>query len=550
MMPMDVMAFAGKLSLGNVVAGGTALALLYYVTTAVYCLYFHPLAKFPGPKWPAFSRLPMFKATVAGNIWQYYDKLHAEYGPIVRIAPDELTTTSSAAWKDIYTTQPFLEKDPYSQTPPINNANSLFTANGEEHSRLRRTFISAFSDKALRDQSALIQSYAHSLVLRLRREIPKSSNGEVDMAKFYGYATLDIVADLTFGESFYGLEADNEHSWILGFFLGAKFGTVRNSLSRYYPIDRIFGWLFLRLTAKNRARSWQIATAKIHRRLDMGDLGAERSDFITPVVGKVDTGKKVSITMRQLTTNSLAIVIAGCQLSTVAMATCTYLLCRYPDTLEELTHEIRSTFKSDAEITVASTQKLTYLTAVVKEALRIHHPTPVNMPRVVLPGGQVVDGHWIPGGTVIGVNLQTVHNSPRNWVEPDVFHPERFLPESDHRHNPRFLKDDKAAFQPFAIGPRNCMGGKYVTVPLHDCSQVFDHPILIVARNPNAHADVYCHSSRVFLAEAHLIISKMVYNFDMALADPNDVDWMDQKAYLFFEPKKLMVKLVERTTEA
>ncbi|KAL8933261.1 MAG: hypothetical protein Q9211_005877, partial [Gyalolechia sp. 1 TL-2023] len=167
----------------------------------------------------------MFKATVAGNIWQYYEKLHAEYGPIVRIAPDELTTTSSAAWKDIYTSQPFLEKDPYSQTPPINNANSLFTANGEEHSRLRRTFISAFSDKALREQSALIQSYAQSLILRLRREIPKSSKSEVDIAKFYGYATLDIVADLTFGESFYGLEADNEHSWILGFFLGAKFGT-------------------------------------------------------------------------------------------------------------------------------------------------------------------------------------------------------------------------------------------------------------------------------------------------------------------------------------
>ncbi|KAL8941468.1 MAG: hypothetical protein Q9211_001811 [Gyalolechia sp. 1 TL-2023] len=276
----------------------------------------------------------------------------------------------------------------------------------------------------------------------------------------------------------------------------------------------------------------------------MGDLGVERSDFITPVVGKVDTGEKVSITMRQLTTNSLAIVIAGCQLSTVAMATCTYLLCRYPDTLKELTHEIRSTFKSDAEITVASTQKLTYLTAVVKEALRIHHPTPVNMPRVVLPQGQVVDGHWIPGGTVIGVNLQTVHNSPRNWVEPDVFHPERFLPESDHRHNPRFFKDDKAAFQPFAIGPRNCIGGKTAAKSLIP-------PSLPSQEVPsNAHADGYGHTSRVFLAEAHLIISKMVYNFDMALADVNDVDWMNQKAYLFFEPKRLMVKLTERTTEA
>ncbi|KAL8662407.1 MAG: hypothetical protein Q9202_004728 [Teloschistes flavicans] len=472
---------------------------------------FSLLAVLVSPTIGKFSRLPIFKATIKGNIWQYYESLHAEYGPLVRVAPDELTTTNSAAVKDIYTTQPFLEKDPYSQTPPLNKANSLFTANGEEHSRLRRTFINAFSDKALRDQSPLIQSYAHAFILRLRRELAKSSRGEVDLDKFYGYATLDIIADLTFGESFYGLEGDNEHSWILGFFLGAKFGTVRNSLSRYYPIDRIFGWFFLTLTAKKRAQSWEVATAKIRRRLEMGNLGIERSDFITPVVGKVDTGAKLSISMKELTTNGLALVIAGCQLSTVALTTCTYLLCRYPHTLKELTREVRTTFQSDADITVGSTQNLPYLTAAIKEALRIHHPTPVNMPRVTLPGGQMVDGHWIPGGTVIGVNLQNIQDSPRNWVDPRGFHPERFLPESDPRHDSRFLKDDKAAFQPFAIGPRNCLGGK------------------------------------VFLAEANLMISKLVYNFDLALADEGETGWLKKKAYLFFEPKELRLKLAERT---
>ena len=55
---------------------------------------------------------------------------------------------------------------------------------------------------------------------------------------------LDIFADLIFGESFYGLEADNEHSWILGFILGAKFASIKNSLSRWYSLDKIFGWGF------------------------------------------------------------------------------------------------------------------------------------------------------------------------------------------------------------------------------------------------------------------------------------------------------------------
>ena len=52
---------------------------------------------------------------------------------------------------------------------------------------------------------------------------------------------------------------------------------------------------------------------------------------------------------------------------------------------------------------------------------------------------------------------------------------------------------------------------------------------------------------RVFLAEARLILAKMVWNFDLELVNPNDSTWLNQKAYLVFEPKSLMVKLKEKT---
>ena len=53
--------------------------------------------------------------------------------------------------------------------------------------------------------------------------------------------------------------------------------------------------------------------------------------------------------------------------------------------------------------------------------------------------------------------------------------------------------------------------------------------------------------ARVFLAEARLILAKMVWNFDLELVNPNDSTWLNQKAYLVFEPKSLMVKLKEKT---
>jgi hypothetical protein len=53
-----------------------------------------------------------------------------------------------------------------------------------------------------------------------------------------------------------------------------------------------------------------------------------------------------------------------------------------------------------------------------------------------------------------------------------------------------------------------------------------------------------CH--RIFLAETRLILSKMIWNFDLEMVDQNDWNWMNQKAYLVFEPKPLMVKLKEK----
>ena len=61
---------------------------------------------------------------------------------------------------------------------------------------------------------------------------------------------------------------------------------------------------------------------------------------------------------------------------------------------------------------------------------------------------------------IVGVNLQNIQNDPNNWVEPHIFHPERFLPEGDSRYQKDFAKDDKQSFQPFSVGGRNCMGGK------------------------------------------------------------------------------------------
>lgn len=351
---------------------------------------------------------------MTGTTYKWLDRLHAQYGPVVRISPGELTTISPDAWKDIYLTRPQLRKDPYSQTPPLKGAHSLFTAHGNTHSRIRRVFARAFTENALKEQCPIIETHVDLFVQRLRRETNKVGHGPIDIAKYFGYAALDIITDLSFGENFHGLEGDNEHGWIIGVFLGAKFGAIRNSLSHFYPLDRLFGMIFLRLTAKHRKRNYDLAEHAIEKRLNLGYLD-RRSDFVSAVLEKVEEKSDRGISKVELEANTLAIVIAGCQLTTVAFATMTYLLLNNPTRYKALRKEVHGAFTSDRDITVATTQSLPYLSASINETLRIHHPTPIHLPRIIPTGGQVINGSWIP--EKVCSSLANKHVFARQWAD-------------------------------------------------------------------------------------------------------------------------------------
>lgn len=391
----------------------------YYATYAVYNLYFSPLAKFPGPRLSAISRLPFVGAHIKGKLHDYFCDLHAQYGPIVRVAPDELTTIDASAWKEVYQRRPGLPKDPLALTPPPNGAETLFTAEGHTHARIRRTFADAFSDKAVREQAHCVESFVDLLISRLRRDVVQTGDGTVDIAKYYGYTSIDIMGELCLGESFHSLEGNNEHTWIMGFFLGAKFGSVRSSLSRFYPLDEIIAWIFMQMTSRIRQKNLKFGVDAVTRRLEKGDLGSGRSDIISPVIGNIidpkdGATKSKGITRDELNVNLLAMLMAGSQLTTTALAASTYYLLTFPETMKILKQEINSCFSTEKDITITSTLGMPYLEAVVSETLRMHHPTPSDpKSRVVAAGGQQIAGYMVPGGVRSSLLSLYIPASPR-----------------------------------------------------------------------------------------------------------------------------------------
>jgi len=125
---------------------------------------------------------------------------------------------------------------------------------------------------------------------------------------------------------------------------------------------------------------------------------------------------------------------------------------RYQEKLvEEMTAMPPSAFDSRGVPTVEVTGKLPYLDAVIKETLRLYAPLPASEPRS-LPIDTIIDGHKVPGGTIVSMSPYTLHRNPDVFPDPLVFNPDRWLGD------PEKVAEMKKWFWAFSSGGRMCIG--------------------------------------------------------------------------------------------
>lgn len=97
--------------------------------------------------------------------------------------------------------------------------------------------------------------------------------------------------------------------------------------------------------------------------------------------------------------------MAGYDTTATALAGATYLLASHADVMANLVQEVRSTFKTEAEISILGAQNMPYMTAVIDEAMRMYPPAASGAPRQVPSGGDTIFGKYVPGG----VSSTTAH---------------------------------------------------------------------------------------------------------------------------------------------
>ena len=95
---------------------------------------------------------------------------------------------------------------------------------------------------------------------------------------------------------------------------------------------------------------------------------------------------------------------------------------------------------------------LSYLKCVVKEALRLHCPVPLLLPRKCRETCEVM-GYDIPKGTCVFVNVWAICRDAKYWEDPEEFRPDRF------ENSSLDYKGTDYEFLPFGSGRRMCPGG-------------------------------------------------------------------------------------------
>ncbi|KAF4635870.1 hypothetical protein G7Y89_g2212 [Cudoniella acicularis] len=156
----------------------------------------------------------------------------------------------------------------------------------------------------------------------------------------------------------------------------------------------------------------------------------------------------------------MAIVVAGSEILTTALASSIHFLLQNPESFKILLEEVHSSFSSEEQITSASTTSLPYLNAVLNETLRMAPPFPGGLHREVPKGGAIIAGYAIPEGMTVSVPCWSMFPSASNFTSPDIFVPERWLKDADSKLESEQVEmgDKKEAFHPFSLGPHGCIG--------------------------------------------------------------------------------------------
>ncbi|KAI1645395.1 cytochrome P450 3A13 [Daldinia loculata] len=409
-----------------------ALSILY-----VWKCIASPLRTLPGPRISLFSSWILKYHELHAHRTRYVHSLHQKYGPVVRIAPNEVSFASLEGVKEIYGSGGSgYDKTEFYNLFTIYGRRTMFsTLKREDHARRKRVLADRYANTNILKSESL-----HGIRERSNRFVERCSKfagGSVDIFICLHDYAFDCVTHHLFHP--YGSDSlqnpkDEEIMKQVTFD-----DSLQNRLVEYYNpglhkiIGNVLSWfakprqtpladeLVLSASAKTGPAQFTLLSRMQDKNYEMEhiDMAAECLDHMA--AGIDTTGDALCFLMWEIS-QPISFYVQ-----------------------QRLQEELRA----NPEVAF---DKLPYLDAVVMEGLRCFPAIPMSLPRYVPSGGRNIDGYMIPEGTIVSCQAYSTHRIDESvFPQPDTFDPDRWLQEAGELERKRL-------FFAFASGGRGCIG--------------------------------------------------------------------------------------------
>ncbi|XP_027061145.1 tabersonine 6,7-epoxidase [Coffea arabica] len=412
-----------------------------------------PLKLPPGPRQlPIIGNIPQLFGSLPHRILR---DLAMKHGPLMHLQLGELSTiiiSSAEVAKEVMHEHDII----FASRPKLlainiisYNATSIaFSPYGDYWRQLRKICtVELLSQKRVQT----FRSIREEAVSNMIRAIALQEGSVVNLSKEVSSLTYSIIAQAAFGkksnyqEEFISTAVDIVQL-VSGFNLAEMYPSVK-------ILERISG---MRQKVERTHRRLDeilenILTEHREKRAQPGK-GEGKEDLVDVLLNVQKSGEfGAPLTDSNLKAVILDIFSAGGETSSTAAQWTMLEMIKNPGVMRRAQEEIREVFGERGNVDESRIHELKYLQAVIKEAMRLHPPLPLLLPRECSKQCEI-HGYEIPAKARVIINAWAIGRDPKHWTEPENFIPERFLDSEIDFRGTNF------GYIPFGAGRRVCPG--------------------------------------------------------------------------------------------
>ena len=324
----------------------------------------------------------------------------------------------------------------------------LFTADTDEPnwSKAHNILLQPFGNRAMQSYHPSMVDIAEQLVKKWER---LNADEEIDVVHDMTALTLDTIGLCGFDYRFNSFYRRDYHPFVAS--LVRSLETIM--MIRGLPLENL--WM------QKRRRDMASDVEFMNRMVD--EIVAERrrnaaaaddkKDMLAAMMTGVDRATGAQLDDVNIRYQINTFLIAGHE-TTSGLLSCTiYALLKHPEVLKKAYEEVDRVLGPDINVrpTYQQVTQLTYITQVLKEALRMWPPAPAY--GISPLKDETIGGKYkLRKNTFITVLVLALHRDPSVWgPNPDAFNPENFSREAEAARPVN-------AWKPFGNGQRACIG--------------------------------------------------------------------------------------------